>query len=142
MVNLRKAMINTALGYVANMNAMPEGAENWARGRHPDATHWVFPLSLEATPKGNQEMVDFIRDLLPGLSSFETIFSPVNPIQVDEKQHLVTISVNGTGETAVGNYFQEFIFTLETTEDGTQVRNSWEWVDSVLAEEYLSRLDL
>lgn len=142
MVNLRHVLRNTAFTFMANMNCL-DNPENWLRGRTPNATHTLLPESLAHPLKmNNTATVEMLGTLLPGLRDFKVNQVGPSGMVIDEEQRMIMIHAKGSGFTDVGPYANEYIFTLFTTKDGTQVRESWEMVDSFLAKEFHKKLNL
>lgn len=136
MVALNQALLETGLAFLANLDGLVNGTESFLNGRTPDAIHYHLPASLQVPPKNNTEMVSLMQGTFPGgLSSFkaEPVGGVEDGIVIDEQKRKIVIHATGNGVTSFGNYFQEYIFTLLTTEDGRQVKESWEFLDSDLA---------
>lgn len=133
-------MLETGLAFVANLNALPQGNENFLRGRTADAMHALVPASLGLTPLDNAAQVANLDYLFPGLESFNVQTIGENPFIIDEVSKRIVVHANVTGQSAVGSYANEFIFTITTTDDGKKVKYSKEFVDSVLGLEYLEKL--
>ena len=75
---------------------------------------------------------------LPGLRNFEV--KQEDSFVIDEERRMIMIHARGTGLTDVGQYSNEYIFTLFTTYDGMLVRESSEFVDSFLTKEFNRKL--
>jgi hypothetical protein len=141
MVSLRATMLKTALGFLANLEALPQGNENFVRGRTPDALHALVPASLGLAPLDNAAEVANLDNLFPGLEFFNVQTIGENPFIIDVETKRIVVHANVTAQTAVGSYTNEFIFTITTTDDGKLVKYSKEFVDSVLSLEYLEKLE-
>jgi hypothetical protein len=141
MVSLRKALLQTSVTFMANMNSLDD-PENWIRGRTADATHMLLPRSLEHPDRmNNTATVTMLGTLLPGLRDFVVTQIGDDGLVIDEARRTIMIHAEGHGMTDLGPYANEYIFTLFATQDGTQVRDSWEFVDSFLAKEFEEKLN-
>lgn len=138
MVVLREVLLQTALSFLSNLEGLVDGPESFNTGRTPDAVHHILPASLQVPPMNNTGMLGLIEVTFPGLTSFkaELVGSVEDAIVIEEKKRKVVIHATGNGVTSVGNYAQEYTFTILTTNDGRQVKESWEFLDSAFALEW------
>jgi hypothetical protein len=134
MTNLRSVILATAQAWIVNIQT---GA--FPNGRTPNAVHSILPLSLGVPLQmNNTETVAALAGLLPGLHDYTAQIRDDIPIFIDERQQLVTMHVLGAGQTDIGDYKNEYIWILKTTEDGKLIEESWEFVDSDLVVKYLA----
>lgn len=140
MVALRQAMLQTALGFLANLEGLPDnGPEGFLINRTPEAFHTIWPASLQVPPKNSTGIVDLLGETFPGITSFslELVGDVEDAVIIDEEKLKVVMHAKGDADTAIGNYLQEYTFTVQTTDDGLHVKNSWEMLDAVLARYWL-----
>lgn len=138
---LRQVLLQTGLTFMSNMNSLDDPI-NWLNGRLDNATHTLLPSSLNHPVAMNNSLtVEMLGVLLPGLRDFR-VLQVGDGLFIDEEKRSVVIHAKGNGMTDVGEYSNEYIFTLFATEDGKKVRESWELVDSFLAKEFHKKLNL
>lgn len=126
-------MLNTGLAFFAS--------SNFSAGRTNDAVHTVLPASLGVTPRlNNTQMEAWLSQHLPGLTNYNKQMVGDIPWLVDEEQRYIVVHYYGQGNTVVGTYRDEYMWALELTEDGTEVQESWEYVDSELYSAYEARV--
>lgn len=129
---IRDALIQTANSYVAGFNT--NTAEGVIACRTADCKQIIRPSNVpppwNSPPRTNQEYQDFV---VPG---FKHIRNPkINLAEgedmlVDEASRKVMLHLTSTGETDFGPYANEYMIVLKMTEDGTQIKEIVEFIDS------------
>lgn len=129
---IREKLIQTANSYIAGFNT--NTAEGVIACRTPDCKQVIHPSSVpppwNSPPRSNEEYQAFtipgfqmVRNLQIGLAKGEDML-------VDEVTRKVLLPLTSTGETDFGPYANEYMIVLKMTDDGTQIKQIMEFIDS------------
>lgn len=139
---LRRTLRRTALAFLVNLNSI-NGTDSWLPGRLPNATHTLLPESLDGPHNVNNSLViELFSAFLPGLRDLRVELVDGDSIVIDEEQRVIIIHAKSSGMTDVGPYKNEYVFKLFATDDGAQVKDSWEFVDSWLLREIMAKYNV
>ena len=106
--------------------------------RTPDCTQQVLPARLERPPLTNAEYREyFTTSVMPYFKGF--VVEVLDAIE-DPAAHKVALHARSRAETVVGNYANEYVLIMHTTEDDTQVHSIKEFVDSGYSAEFFPKL--
>ncbi|KAG8165006.1 hypothetical protein KVR01_005281 [Diaporthe batatas] len=132
MSQIRDALIQTANSYIAGFNT--NTAEGVVACRTADCKQIICPSNVpppwSSPPRTNQEYQDFV---VPGFKQIRNLkikFAEGEDMIVDEVSRKVMLHLTSTGETDFGPYTNEYMIVLKMTEDGTQIREIVEFIDS------------
>ncbi|KIW21519.1 hypothetical protein PV08_02099 [Exophiala spinifera] len=126
---LRDQLLKTAQGYLDGLNDPGPDAAGVIALRTPDCTQRILPQNLEQPLHTNQTYQEFMATgakLMVSMPKFAFNSEPV----VDEYARKVVLHMRGKGESPSGPYNNEYFIILSTTEDGTQIKEVVEFLDS------------
>ncbi|KAF7513031.1 hypothetical protein GJ744_011297 [Endocarpon pusillum] len=105
--------------------------------RSPDCVAYILPKSLAREPMSNEKF----RQTYTGMvSNFRHLAYQVQSTVVDTTLNTVVMHIIADGETIAGPWLNEYMYTLQMTEDGTQVRGIHEFIDTAKSKENRERL--
>ena len=70
---------------------------------------------------------------MPGLAvlkNFQLRLSDGHTPVIDEEGHKIVLFISSSAETPIGPYSNEYVFQFKTSEDGTQIEEIVEFVDT------------
>lgn len=106
--------------------------------RTPDCTMRVLPLRLNRPVLSNQEYSHhFTASFKPHFKNFHL---EVLDTTEDPARHKVVFHARSTAETPVGPYGNEYMITLQMTDDDLHVKEIKEFVDSQYGAEFMGKL--
>ncbi|RYN88811.1 hypothetical protein AA0120_g6873 [Alternaria tenuissima] len=148
-LNLNKCLVNAEVIPQANLEAQKVVAkevidaynvwdiERILAYRTPDCKQQILPATLNRSPKSNDEYRAYFETIEPLCINFTaTVFQETH----DPEAHTCIIHARSTASTPIGSYGNEYALILTFTEDGTQVRQFDEFVDSAYTLEFGARL--
>lgn len=132
MSSIRDTLIKTANSYIEGFNTnTPEGV---IASRTADCRQIICPSSVpppwNAPARSNEEYQGFV---IPGFKMLRNVkISLVDgeDMLVDDTLRKVLLHLKSTGETDFGPYANEYMIVLKMTEDGTEIREIVEFIDS------------
>ncbi|KAI1117980.1 hypothetical protein F5Y14DRAFT_292338 [Nemania sp. NC0429] len=117
-------------------------AESVIAYRSPDCVHRMFPASAGVADRTNKEYSDFVMELKNTVPNLRLIvqddFEPI----VDEKTRQVLAHLKSAGNTPYGPCETEYFMALKMNEDGTQIIEFVEFVDTAYTLEFVKRAGL
>jgi hypothetical protein len=129
---IRDALIQTANSYIAGFNT--NTAEGVIACRTADCKQVIRPSSVpppwNSPPRTNEEYQGFI---VPGFKMLRNVqigLAKGENMLVDEVSRKVLLHLTSTGETDFGPYANEYMIVLKMTDDGTQIKEIVEFIDS------------
>lgn len=133
--SLRRILLQTGQAWVNNLND-PAGAFHY--GRAPNAVHTILPASLGVPYRmNNTATAEWLAASLPGLHNYSTVAVGDIPTIIDEGKCRIVMHLHGFGgQTNIGAYDNEYIWVLNTSEDGRLIEESFEYIDSYLFTEF------
>ncbi|MCJ1263672.1 hypothetical protein MMC22_003542 [Lobaria immixta] len=106
--------------------------------RLPDCIQQFSPKSLGlAKPLNSEEFRHAAAGWFPEFKNFKF---DVHNIITDTESQKVVLQANGSADTIVGPYINEYVFILHATEDGTKLKLVEEFFDSLKSVEWLEKL--
>ena len=135
--SLYHILTQTSIAWLAHYNTFNSPTYSWATGRTINATHTILPASNGFPPGlNNTAMQQNLRTTLPGLHNYSAIRVGDMPTIIDTEKKRIVMHLHGTGTSDIGPYENEYVFVLETTEDGKLIERSFEFTDSFLLRRY------
>ncbi|KAI1291164.1 hypothetical protein F5Y03DRAFT_377481 [Xylaria venustula] len=116
--------------------------ESVIANRSPDCVHRIFPASAGVPDRSNKEYSDFVMELKKTVPNLRLIvqddFEPV----VDETTRRVVAHIKSKGDTPFGPCDTEYFMALKMNEDGTQIVEFVEFIDSAFTLEFIKKAAL
>lgn len=110
--------------------------------RSPECVHGMFPASAGAPERTNKEYYDFVMELKKVVPNMRLIiqddFAPI----IDESSRQVIAHLKSAGDTAFGPCETEYFMALKMNEDGTQIVESVEFVDTAYTLGFIEKAGL
>lgn len=129
---IRDALIKTANSYIAGFNT--NTAEGVIACRTADCKQIIRPSNVpppwSSPSRTNQEYQDLV---VPGFKKIRNLnisLAEGEDMLVDEVSHRVMLHLTSVGETDFGPYTNEYMIVLKMTEDGMQISEIVEFIDS------------
>ena len=98
--------------------------------RSPNCIQHVLPASLKVPSMNNSEYRKFFRLSIPVYRNFTVTAIDGGETMVDVEKRMVSMYTKSRADTDYGEYRNEYSLTARMTEDGKQVEEVWEFVDS------------
>lgn len=129
---IRNTLIQTANGYIAGFNT--NTAEGVIACRTADCKQVIIPSSVpppwNSPPRTNEEYQGFVVPGFKMLRNIQIRLAKGEDMLVDEVSRKVLLHLTSTGETDFGPYANEYMIVLKMTDDGTQIKEIVEFIDS------------
>ncbi len=113
--------------------------ESVIAGRAPDCLHSIFPTTMGHPTRNNQQWSEFIMELKKTMPDVHYIipddFEPV----IDERKKAVFTYVKSAANTTIGPYANQYFMVFRMNDDGTQIKEIIEYVDTLVAEELVTK---
>lgn len=129
---IRDTLIQTSNNYIAGFNT--NTAKGVIASRTADCKQVIFPSNVpppwNSPPRTNEEYQGFV---VPGFKMLRNVRISLvkgEDMLVDEISRKVLLHLTSTGETDFGPYANEYMIVLKMTDDGTQIREVVEFIDS------------
>ncbi|KAF2638727.1 hypothetical protein P280DRAFT_471284 [Massarina eburnea CBS 473.64] len=110
--------------------------------RSPSCVHRMFPTSSGIPDRTNKEYSDFVMELKKTVSKIQLIvqddFEPV----IDEKSRQVIAHIKSAGESKLGPVEAEYFMALKMNEDGTEIVEFVEFIDTAYTAAFIQRAEL
>ena len=135
---LREQILKTVDGYLAGFNT--NTAEGLIAHRHPDCKHTIVPTSTQNPVRSNAEYQAMIAPGFQAMKNFRLKIADGWTPLVDEVERKVVLYLTSTAETPIGEYRGEYMFALGMSEDGTQIVDVFEFVDSAMLGDFMPRM--
>ncbi|KAI0103198.1 hypothetical protein GGR51DRAFT_524989 [Nemania sp. FL0031] len=117
-------------------------AESVIAHRSPDCVHRMFPASTGVANRTNKEYSDFVMELKKTVPNLRLIiqddFEPI----VDETTRQVLAHLKSAGDSPYGPCETEYFMALKMNEDGTQIVEFVEFVDTAYTAEFIKKAGL
>lgn len=129
---IRDTLSHTANCYIAGFNT--NTAEGVIACRTADCKQIIRPYSApppwNSPPRTNEEYQAFV---VPGFKTVRNVkisLAEGEDMLVDEVSRKVLLHLTSTGETDFGPYANEYMIVLKMTDDGKQIKEIVEFIDS------------
>jgi len=126
----------TALAVVAAFNAMDIDAI--ISHRSPGCMRHIQPSSLNIAPSNNTEYAQQLQRLTAMFQNFEL---SVQDVVEDREAFRVVLWLKARADTVVGEYVNEYVWTLDFDETGEKIVRMHEFVDSAVQREFWPKLE-
>ncbi|KAI0972801.1 hypothetical protein F4678DRAFT_460362 [Xylaria arbuscula] len=140
MSSLRNQLWQTAKAAFERYGEMTP--ESVIANRSPDCVHRIFPASAGVPHRSNKEYSDFVMELKKTVPNLRLIvqddFEPV----VDETTRQVVAHIKSKGDTPFGPCDTEYFMALKMNEDGTQIIEFVEFIDSAFTLDFIKKAAL
>ena len=129
---IRDNLIQTASSYIAGFNT--NTAEGVIASRTADCKQIIRPSSVpppwNSPPRTNEEYQGFVVPGFKMLRNVKISLAEGEEMLVDEVSRKVMLHLTSTGESDFGPYANEYMIVLKMTDDGTQIKEIVEFIDS------------
>lgn len=110
--------------------------------RSPQCVHRMFPTTSGIPDRTNKEYSDFVMDLKKVVPNLRLIVqSDFEPI-IDETTRQVIAHLKSAGDTPAGPIEAEYFMALKMNEDGTQIIEFVEFIDTAYTRDFIQRAEL
>lgn len=110
--------------------------------RSPACVHRMFPATAGVPERTNKEYSDFVMGLKETVTAMRLVvqddFGPV----IDEASRQVIAHIKSAGDTAFGPLETEYFMALKMNEDGTQIVEFVEFVDTAYTLDFIKKAGL
>ncbi|KKP04352.1 hypothetical protein THAR02_03555 [Trichoderma harzianum] len=138
MSDLRSRMMELAISFLNAFNEFT--TESVVRYRSENCKHRLLPKSLNAPPRTNSEFsawIGSVQNVMSGAKlSFMDGYEPI----IDDKSRHITLHLKSTGETALGEYQNEYVWIMKVDETGQEIVDIMEFADSAYTIEWFQKL--
>ncbi|KAH8897337.1 hypothetical protein GQ53DRAFT_743077 [Thozetella sp. PMI_491] len=140
MASFRDRLLHTATDSIRQFGEMtPKSVIAY---RHPDCIQRVLPTSAGILTRNNEDYSKYVMELKPLVRNMRyIILNDFEPI-VDEITRQVLLHLKSSADTDVGNYENEYFMALKMTDDGTEIVQVVEYLDSAYSAGFISKLGL
>ncbi|KAI4144770.1 MAG: hypothetical protein LQ340_006538 [Diploschistes diacapsis] len=107
--------------------------------RSTDCIHRILPASRKQPPRSNEDYRAFFSTMIPVFQDFTPSIKEEETL-VDEESRKVAMHIQSHATTAFGDYDNEYMFIVKTTEKGDKVQEIWEFVDSAASNAFFPKL--
>lgn len=109
--------------------------------RSADCVQTIYPRSLGYSPQDNVQYTEFFKFLQTMFHNFTLKVVDDSHTVVDIEKRKVTMHMSSYADTDVGPYENEYWFCLTVTEDGEQIEEILEFLDSAYTIDFLKRVE-
>jgi ketosteroid isomerase-like protein len=136
---IRADLLHTAQAFIESYNTWTVDA--LLSVRSPLCIHYTLPADEERfPPRTNTEYGAFVQAILPMFRDFRLRVVDEDEVVVDVEKRKVVFHAKSSADTDVGEYANEYVFTLTMTEDGRLVEKVVEFFDSGYSEKFFGKL--
>ena len=125
----------TAEAIVAAFNVMD--IDRIMSFRSPDCMRHIVPLSLKLKPQDNAKYLTELQRLKPIFNNFSLT---INDVLEDHQFHRICMRLSARADTAVGEYVNEYMWTMTFDESGQKLVHVREFVDTVVNKDFWPKL--
>ncbi|KAL9009031.1 MAG: hypothetical protein Q9173_005907 [Seirophora scorigena] len=105
--------------------------------RAADCMNFIHPASLGVQPMNNEQYAAFFT---PNMPMFKDFHLTVHDTIIDEAARKVNMRLTSTATSVMGDYSNQYMVTLQMTEDGRKVERFDEFADSKFSAEFFPKL--
>lgn len=110
--------------------------------RSPECVHRMFPTTSGIPDRTNKQYSDFVMELKKTVPNMRLIvqddFEPI----IDETSRQVVAHIKSAGDTPSGPLETEYFMALKMNEDGTQIVEFVEFIDTAYTAAFIERAGL
>ncbi|KAF4987903.1 hypothetical protein FDECE_15260 [Fusarium decemcellulare] len=135
----RARLLKTAHDHIEEFNKWtPESVLAY---RTPDSTHEYRPASLKSGRLNHESLTAVLNHMRSKVPEFKfTIIHEETMVDIEQRKVLLYLKCRAP--TAIGIYKNEYFWVLKMTEDGTEIEESLEFMDSDYANTFMAKLGL
>ena len=135
----RARLLKTVHAHIEEFNKWTP--ESTLAFRNPNSTHEYRPASLRAGRLNHKDLTETLNHMRTKVPEFKfTIIH--DETLVDVEQRKVLLSLKCHAPTEIGLYHNEYFWVLKLSEDGTEIEESLEFMDSDYANTFMTKLGL
>ena len=125
----------TALAVVAAFNSMD--VDSIISHRSPGCMRHILPSTLNLAPMNNTEYQTQLQKLIAVFLNFNLT---VHDIVEDREAHRIVMWLKARADTLVGEYVNEYMWTLDFDDTGEKIIRQHEFVDTVMNRDFWPKL--
>lgn len=110
--------------------------------RSPECVHRMFPTSASIPERTNKEYSDFVMELKEMVPNMRLIIQDDFEPLIDETTRQVIAHLKSAGDTTFGPIEAEYFMALKMNEDGTQIVEFVEFIDTAYTMDFIKRAGL
>lgn len=110
--------------------------------RSPECVHRIYPASAGIPDRTNQEYSDFVMELKRVVPKMRLIVQDDFQPTIDESTRKVVAHLKSAGETTFGPCEAEYFMALKMNEDGTQIVEFVEFIDTAYTMNFIKEAGL
>jgi hypothetical protein len=130
MSSIRDQISKTAQGYMDGLNNPGDEASGVIAHRTPDCVQRLLPSALNMPPHTNEQYRAFMKQSGAFVTRISFVLAEGRPLMIDETARKVLLHILSDGDTVFGPYNNEYFIILTTTEDGSQITEVTEFLDT------------
>lgn len=119
-------------------------AEGVVACRTADCKQVIHPSSVpppwNSPPRTNEEYRGFVEPVFKMVRNVQIRLAQGEDMLVDELSRKVLLHLTSTGETDFGPYANEYMIVLKMTDDGSQIKEVVEFIDSATTRDIAASL--
>ena len=131
----KSTQLQTAEAVVSAFNSMD--IDTIISYRTPGCMRYILPSTLGHPPTDNARYASHLQKLKPIFKNFSLT---VNDVVEDKEAHRICMWLKARADTLAGEYVNEYMWTLDFTEDGTKITKVNEFVDTVMNHDFYPKL--
>jgi hypothetical protein len=136
----RKVLLSTASRFITAYNQWT--VESIISIRSSGCIHHTLPATLQVPPRSKADYATFIEPMLSVFRKVEFSIIDEDDTIVDVQARKVVLHCVNRADTDAGEYRNEYIFCLTITEDGEQVDDIVEFIDTAYTADFKRRITL
>lgn len=135
---LRDQIEKTVQGYLDAFNTnTPDGT---IAHRAPDCTHRIVPPSPQFPTRSNEEYKAFMGPSFQLMKNFHLKLADGEKPIIDDVNRRAVLYLTSSAETPLGPYDNNYVFTLSFSEDGTQITDVLEFIDTKVTGDFVTKM--
>jgi hypothetical protein len=110
--------------------------------RSPECVHRMFPTTAGIPDRTNKEYSDFVMELKKTVPNMRLIILDDFEPMIDVDNRKVIAHIKSAGDTEFGPLETEYFMALTMSEDGTQIVEFVEFIDTAYTADFIKRAGL
>jgi hypothetical protein len=110
--------------------------------RCPTCIHRLFPATAAVPDRSNQEYSNFVMSMKTSVSNLRLVVQGDFEPLIDETTRQVLAHIKSVGDSKYGPVETEYFMVVKMNEDGTQIIEFVEFVDSAYTLEFIKKASL